>query len=170
MAEINSRRLDPVLSKETLDVPPRTRPGEPFHSLGCISILLGDMEMSGWSWSRYSSGPPGSGRSWTSGLGRGLPSATVRQSLRHSPRRKAAVHSRWCARRATRGWSGSESAGGGSSVTSHACRCPQHLPTCLSVRARTHVTQNSTSTVQQSDDWFARHLLGADANVAVGVD
>lgn len=36
--------------------------------------------------------------------------------------------------------------------TSHACRCPENLPTCLPVSSRTHVTKNSTSTVQKSDD------------------
>ena len=36
--------------------------------------------------------------------------------------------------------------------TSHACRYPQNLSTCLPVRSRTHVTKNSTSTVQKSDD------------------
>jgi hypothetical protein len=40
--------------------------------------------------------------------------ATWRQSLRHSPRRKAAVHSRLGALRATLGWMGIASAGGGS--------------------------------------------------------
>ena len=41
--------------------------------------------------------------------------ATLRQSPTQSPRRKAAVHSRWCALRATLARIGSASAGGGSS-------------------------------------------------------
>jgi hypothetical protein len=39
--------------------------------------------------------------------------ATVRHSLRQAPRRKAAVHSRWCPLRATLGWIRDESAGAG---------------------------------------------------------
>jgi hypothetical protein len=47
-------------------------------------------------------------------VARGPLSATLRQSLRQAPRRKAAVHSRWCSLRANLGWIGYESAGGGS--------------------------------------------------------